>query len=79
MKYRFPFIIYKALHNYYKTQLTIPSLQMYNVTQENICPPYPDNEYIYISVKCHDREEYTTPESTERKRLVRAFVNELWK
>ena len=22
---------------------------MYNVTQENICPPYPDNEYPYIS------------------------------
>ena len=22
---------------------------MYNVTQENICPPYSDNEYPYIS------------------------------
>ena len=22
---------------------------MYNVTQENICPPYSDNEYHYIS------------------------------
>ena len=46
---------------------------MYNVTQENICPPYSDNEYL-ISAKCHDREEYTTPGSTERKRSVRAFV-----
>ena len=45
---------------------------MYNVTQENICPPYSDNEYL-ISAKCHDREEYT---GKHREKAVGASFRE---
>ena len=63
--------IYRNLHSGMNVQVALLSIA--NTTDAVA------SHNIPISAKCHDREEYTTPGSTERKRSVRAFVNELWK